>query len=703
MTPPRPGRWLGPWWSERQTDPDSPDFVPGGARDNVTHRTWTRLGTLASTECAVVDPRGLVAGPSGDWSVDWWIGADDRWHLPSRDVAVRQRLVGHAPVVETAMRVPGGDALHRAFAVATPEGPQVVIEIVNDTPVPFAVAVAIRPYTPAGPGRISTIDLESTTVVVDGEVALLLARPPARFAGASAATGDVVHTVTAGSAAESWAGPVHCGEGRASAALVYPLPHTATLRVALPLSRLASPPRRRRRTDGAGPASATGARVTVPAASVEQVRRGWDRQVARALRVQVPDDRFTEVFEAARRHLLGLHAGEDVASWPVRAASWREIATVATALDRYGFHEEAGQLVATLPDRQALDGFAGSRDEGWSANGAALHAVGEHWRLTRDQLATGELIGPVAKAGHWIGKRWDGGRLRPRRPHGSLPAPTRTDLAWCIRGLWDAADAMAGVDQPEVAEDLCRFAAALAATLERGEPDTGDLHAAALGVLPGGVARIADVASLVRAQREAGRALLDADDRGLDPLVTLELATVELRLGDRRVLDRLAWLLEHASATVTWPSVVHPRTRGGSAGDGHDTMVTAQACSFLRRLLVDEVGTELRLCPIYPGHWLGRGVEVHDAPTAFGRFGFAVRWHGDRPALLWELDPHPGIDPPTLVAPALDPSWSSTELRGEALLAPVEPPGPPEPASASAEPPGTRADASDAAGPSSFS
>ena len=29
-------------------------------------------------------PPGLVTPPGGGWSLDWWIGADDRWHLPSR-------------------------------------------------------------------------------------------------------------------------------------------------------------------------------------------------------------------------------------------------------------------------------------------------------------------------------------------------------------------------------------------------------------------------------------------------------------------------------------------------------------------------------------------------------------------------------------------------------------------------------------------
>ena len=46
---------------------------------------------------------------------------------------------------------------------------------------------------------------------------------------------------------------------------------------------------------------------------------------------------------------------------------------------------------------------------------------------------------------------------------------------------------------------------------------------------------------------------------------------------------------------------------------------------------------------------------MHDLPTAAGRLSFAIRWHGERPALLWELEPHEGIGPVLLTTPALDP------------------------------------------------
>ena len=74
---------------------------------------------------------------------------------------------------------------------------------------------------------------------------------------------------------------------------------------------------------------------------------------------------------------------------------------------------------------------------------------------------------------------------------------------------------------------------------------------------------------------------------------------------------------------------------------------------------------------LLPDEWQGQSLAVRDAPTHFGLLSYAVRWHAERPALLWELQPHAGVEGVRLTAPGLDQSWSSNELRGEALLGPV--------------------------------
>ena len=97
----------------------------------------------------------------------WFIAADDRWYRPSRETTVRQREVSGVPVIETRIKVPGGDAVHRVYGVAN-FGGAIVVEIYNDSSLPFAVAFdrgdisTMREPSPTG---VQGIDLPAGSVV----------------------------------------------------------------------------------------------------------------------------------------------------------------------------------------------------------------------------------------------------------------------------------------------------------------------------------------------------------------------------------------------------------------------------------------------------------------------------------------------------------------------------------------------------------
>lgn len=80
-------------------------------------------------------------------------------------------------------------------------------------------------------------------------------------------------------------------------------------------------------------------------------------------------------------------------------------------------------------------------------------------------------------------------------------------------------------------------------------------------------------------------------------------------------------------------------------------------------VVVERDDGTVELVPVAP--ILGAAVEVHDAPVRAGSVSYALRWHGDRPALLWDVH---ASRPVRLVAPGLDTGWSSIETSGDALL-----------------------------------
>ena len=103
----------------------------------------------------------------GQERLRWFVAADDRWYRPSRETTVRQREISGVPVIETRIKVPGGDAVQRVYGVAD-FGGAIVVEVFNDSSLPFAVAfdrgdiAAMREPSPTG---VQGIDLPVGSVV----------------------------------------------------------------------------------------------------------------------------------------------------------------------------------------------------------------------------------------------------------------------------------------------------------------------------------------------------------------------------------------------------------------------------------------------------------------------------------------------------------------------------------------------------------
>jgi hypothetical protein len=114
------------------------------------------IGTLGSPWRATVTPSGAMVPDDGSAPLDWWVAADDRWHTPATEPSRRQHRLLGAPVVETVVGVPGGDVVHRAYAVADGGGLPVV-ELENRSTLPVAVAFSRadaltgRPLAPLPP------------------------------------------------------------------------------------------------------------------------------------------------------------------------------------------------------------------------------------------------------------------------------------------------------------------------------------------------------------------------------------------------------------------------------------------------------------------------------------------------------------------------------------------------------------------------
>lgn len=682
---------LGPWWLERQRDPASPAYVVGnGEQLNSVGRSWTLLGTLDGSWRPAVDPAGLLSVGRGRPSVDWWVKAADRWVFPSRHTAVRQRAVDGTPVVETRLRVAGGDVIQRVGLARTAED-VAVLEITNETTVPVAVAVAVRPYDLLGP---LTVDDRTRplawsdadfTLSAAGRPLLRSARAPGQVLFADTST-DLAADMESGRF-EAGAEPAEADGDTTQAALVFPLVHTATLRLAV-VDRPKPARSRLLRTRGAVSADIPHP-PTLP--NTTQLAAGWRTQGSR-LRIDLPAGVVAEALDAVRTHLpLFRH---DCWRWRdpyARVASGPAgPVVVMRTLTELGYGREVATELMALAEDVEADGHVGGTNDPTTATAGLVVAATDHWRLQRDGLVLEAMTRPVTGALHWLAQR------RNRRAGGpdGLVASAVVANGWALRAFDDGAELLAAAGEEEAAQRARSVAAELRVDLQTALDGLGRRPPGATELQTGTAIEQLALAWPCRALRPehpvveaAVAAVVDhwlyewgchvhTPPRGWDVVATVRLAMVELGNGSTGAA-RIEELCRAASPTMTWPSRIHPRLGTGSAGGGHDGVASASVGTLLRNMIVGESSDgsrALNMLRRMPASWWGQAIEVHQAPTDVGRLSFAVRWHDERPAVLWELEPHVHDRPVRLSAPGLDPSWSTESPAGEALLAPTPPP-----------------------------
>jgi hypothetical protein len=95
----------------------------------VTGRPWR----------ASVTPFGAIEPWDDARPLNWFVAADDRWHVPAAEPAVRQQRIEGTAAVETRLRVPNGDVVQRVYSVADAGG-LTVVEFENESTMPVAIA-----------------------------------------------------------------------------------------------------------------------------------------------------------------------------------------------------------------------------------------------------------------------------------------------------------------------------------------------------------------------------------------------------------------------------------------------------------------------------------------------------------------------------------------------------------------------------------
>jgi hypothetical protein len=685
------GGWLLPNWMREQTDPDCEWFVPRSVVNlmaNQTRRNWTALGLPGRDHPleSIVDRWGLLTPSPGGPSLDWWVevdGGEAGRMAPGSQREVLQSLQGGVPVVVTSYEADGLRVVSEAWLMHA-EGSdwaamQVVLFNIADMPLQGKFSFALRPYNPEGIAPIYDIayDEANKTLVADGHAGPYTWPAPDGWALSGIAGGDLFtlgdegrRTKDEGQRTGLGAPAIthlHDIRGFAHGTLDFRFEiepwEEAEFLAFMPVIGRRAALERSQRVEGRRQQGIT---YHVPSITPNPQFYGrmkattglqWRELLGGAgrMKIEVPHRELQNSWDANRAHLLALHDGPIITPGPdLYHNFWlRDGAYMTYALSACGFREQAAELLRGFVRVQRRDGAFVSHQGEWDGTGQALWCMAQHLALHHDPALARELRPYVSRGGQWISEtlaRSAGGLMPPGVSSEHLGPPDRYywDSIWALSGLRSAealtrnpAFGRAAVRlRNRLATAWATDMAALGREALVGAPGRGidlgmigtlvawfplDLVPADSPLLEGTLAALAE--SLF--YREV--LLVNTGHSGWGTYLNMRLAGCRLLQGSPKGWDMMTWLLAHASPTCNWPEAIHPKSGGGSAGDGHHGWASAEWLMLVRQVLLSESEESITLAPGLPPEWLRTAgeIRVEEAPTRFGPLSYRIEWEDE--------------------------------------------------------------------------
>ncbi|MDC0601816.1 hypothetical protein OAP14_02175 [Aliiglaciecola sp.] len=667
--------WVWPYWVERQFDPNDVAFIPRAfsiTHINLTHRNWTAVGLPDYPELPIVDPRGLVTPFLDKWSLDFWlIDQQGKVLAPSKVRAAKQRLMLNQNLTVITEVADAKKVLTSHVSVMSDKAsPECVIEIDASSDEPGWVVVALRPYNPEGISFVYNVSLneKSTCWTIDGKECVSFSKPAERHHVSHYQKGDVfIHLQDSDNQYQG-----SCDLGMLTAAALFELDSKhgrRQLTVSIPL----------------------GNDITEKLTS--STTNTWDHHLCDVCKIQIPDKRMQFLFESAIRTLL-LHSSEEIYPGPYtyKRFWFRDAVFISHALLCVGLSERVKKTIDGFSLRQDRNGYFHSQEGEWDSNGEVLWLIQQLCKLTNTQPKPSwhEMI---LKGSQWIINKcqYDNQNIKVK---GLLPAGFSAehlgpndyyywDDFWAVAGLNASSELFALFNElPRknkfklaaktllkcIDESLALCAKKLGQKAMPASPnrrlDAGAIGSLAIGY-PTRICEPKDERLLNTVEFLLNNCCVqngffqDMTHSGVNPYLTLHIAQVLMRAGDKRFLALIQRTVELASDTGQWPEAIHPHTGGGCMGDGQHAWAAAEWILMIRNCFIREENDCLVFGSGIHPDWLSTSEEIQFGPalTSFGTVEIYIKpamggksviqwqanWYKKEPKIEVHLPEHPSV------------------------------------------------------------
>ncbi len=633
--------FAGPYWVERQYNPDDPSFIPRAGSMlsvNMTHRTWMGFRGPDSNSFSIVDPAGSISPIVGYYSLELALRENGKLLLPTRgDLKVRQSLPRNLPLPVTELTSDHANLTWTAAGLSESDGVLSEIEYDIKSEKPLEIIVGVRPFNPEGAALIHSMrfnSFEDSTglLEINGESEIRFLSRPDEIRFGTLETGDAYNALLPGVEAL-------CQYGICTAAVVYQrkgrgrigfLARTYDSRLyekddssrhkkkniwflrKLPgeIKSDVRPPLHIKKKNP--PVKLPGREDSVHY-EIEKTAERWRHLLEKGAAFQCSRDLWNRAARIFSAHLLSLQTGNEITpgAFTYRQFWFRDATFMLSALSNWNFESETKKVLESYPARQDKKGFFKSHEGEWDSNGQAIWTLAWHLKNFRDEALLKRIYPSVKKGAAWISAKRRTGLKKKILPPGFSaehlgPADHYYwDNLWSIAGLLSAAYCAKEMGEMKDCDFFRKEASEYAddlAALTRDEREKNGLLTAAPGrpVDPGMIGSICamyplDLELFPREQLKntikviykkffhEGLFFHPIIHSGYNVYLSVQTAQCFFRLGDVRTARKiLKKVLKIRSPLWTYPEAVHPLTGGGVMGDGFHGWAFAEILMLLR-------------------------------------------------------------------------------------------------------------------------
>lgn len=653
--------WVWPSWVVRQFSPSRDTFIPRAfslTHVNLSGRNWTAVGVPGDSHLPIVDPCGLLTPLWDGWSIDAWVASDGNLLAPSRLQNVEQHFEFDRGITLRTLAASDAMTLESRVWGDTADGQFICHMDVRGTSENAGwLILSLRPYNPEGVSFIHTVKLDAPAGrwTVNDKQDVYLDTPPDTHKVSVYQQGDVSLLIDKPQPQEY---SVSCDVGMATAAAFYRIGPGGTRRVrlAIPLGDEKPPSVQAMFSEGTG-------------------QSRWQKTLDGLCRLDVPDERFVFLFDAAVRSSI-LHSPLEIYPGPFtyKRFWFRDAAFILQALIHVGLVRLSEKLIDAFLPRQTAFGYFHSQEGEWDSNGQVLWIMNVLCRAANMKPEAGWLH-PIVKGATWIAHK----RVRKAGAahDGLLPAGFSAehlgpndfyywDDFWSVAGLQGASEMLRGTSQDKHADEFAREATDMLQAIENSLQSCRErlhrpampaspyrrLDSGAIGSLAAGYPldifsprdeRLADLADYLFSECVTdGGFFHDIIHSGINPYLTLHLAQVLMRAGDERFVGLIDGIAKLATPTGQWPEAINPRTAAGCMGDGQHIWSASEWIMMMVRMFVYEQGGRLIIgAGLFP-RWLRQDKPLSIGPvqTVYGPISINVRPGGGKAVISWQADWH---------------------------------------------------------------